>query len=107
MTALLIVRATVVDTTARDAFDRWYQEEHLPDAKKAFHARRAWRGWSEIEPGLHYAFYEFNDLLTAQKVADSDEIKLLIAEFDRLWESRVTRTRDIVETRQLIDPLEC
>ena len=31
MTAFLIVRAEV-DSAVRDAFDAWYQDEHLPDA---------------------------------------------------------------------------
>jgi len=43
MTAYFIVRAQVVDATVKDKFDRWYQNEHLPDALKAFGARRAWR----------------------------------------------------------------
>ena len=43
MTALFIVRAQVVDPGVKDAFDRWYRDEHLPDALKAFKARRAWR----------------------------------------------------------------
>ena len=41
MTACFIVRAQVVDASIEDAFDRWYQDEHLPDALKAFGARRA------------------------------------------------------------------
>ena len=51
MTALLIVRATVPDAD-RDAFDRWYQEEHLPDAVAAFNASGATRGWSDVEAGV-------------------------------------------------------
>ena len=35
MTAVLIVRA-IVDPNRRDDFDTWYQNEHLPDAYKAF-----------------------------------------------------------------------
>jgi hypothetical protein len=30
MTALFFVRAEVADPSDREAFDRWYQEEHLP-----------------------------------------------------------------------------
>jgi len=32
MTACFIVRAQVVDASVKDAFDRWYQDEHLMDA---------------------------------------------------------------------------
>ena len=49
MTAYFIVRAEVVDAGEKDAFDRWYQDEHLPDAIVAFNARRAWRGWSDVD----------------------------------------------------------
>lgn len=103
MSALLIVRAEVVDVTARDDFDHWYQHEHLPDATQAFNALRSWRGWSDVEPHIHYAFYEFDDLAAAQQIAGSQAIKSLIAEFDRLWEGRVIRTRDIVNASQAIN----
>ena len=95
MAAYLIVRAEMRDPDVRDAFDRWYQEEHLPDATRDFGALGAQRGWSDVDPNVHYAFYRFPDLAAARAVGDSDAIKALIAEFDRLWDQRVTRTRDI------------
>jgi hypothetical protein len=101
MTALFIVRAEITDAGEREAFDRWYEQEHLPQAAAAFQAVRAWRGWSEVDPSIHYAFYEFPDLSAAQVVLDSDTLKGLIAEFDRVW-GTVTRTREIVATRQMI-----
>ena len=100
MAAFLIVRAEVGKGEDRDAFDRWYEKEHLPDAAKAFSALSAWRGWSEVDANVHYAFYEFPDLARAKAIADSDAIKALIAEFDATWQGRVTRTRDIVERQQ-------
>ena len=36
MPHFFIVRATVADPAKRPAFDAWYQNEHLPDATKAF-----------------------------------------------------------------------
>ena len=42
MSASFIVRAQVMDASVKEAFDRWYEDEHLPDAVKAFGARRAW-----------------------------------------------------------------
>lgn len=101
MTALLIVRASVPEPD-RAAFDVWYETEHLPDAKAAFRAASASRGWSEQNPGIHIALYEFPDLASANKIADSDQIKSQIAEFDRVWKDRVVRTREIVEIRQSI-----
>ena len=44
----------------RDAFDAGYQNEHLPDAVKAFSAAGAWRGWSDVDDNVHRAFYEFD-----------------------------------------------
>ena len=84
----------------REAFDHWYETEHLPDAKNAFQATAAFRGWSDVTPGVHVAIYDFPDLAAARAVIGSDEIKALIAEFDRVWQGRVARTREIVEVTQ-------
>ncbi len=102
MTAYFIVRAEVLDVALKDDFDHWYQKEHLPDAKAAFNARRAWRGWSNSDATVHYACYEFDDLASAQAVLASDALKRLAAEFDRVWSDTVLRGRDIVETIQTI-----
>src|ERR1017187_2085333 len=100
MTAYFIVRAKVVDAALKDDFDRWYQDEHLPDALKAFKARRAWRGWSAVDPLVHYAYYEFDDMARAQAIQGSDALKRLVAEFDRVWGDKVPRSRDVVEVVQ-------
>jgi hypothetical protein len=102
MTAYFIVRAKVVDAALKDDFDRWYQDEHLPDALKAFKARRAWRGWSAVDPLVHYAYYEFDDMARAQAIQGSDALKRLVAEFDRVWGDKVTRSRDVVEVVQTL-----
>lgn len=101
MTAYLIVRAEVT-VDDRAAFDRWYETEHLPDAKKAFGASSAFRGWSDVIAGVHIAIYEFPDLAKARSVLASDEIKALIAEFDRVWQGRVVRTREVIEVLQTL-----
>ena len=102
MTAFFIVRARIADAVAKDDFDRWYRDEHLPDALKAIKAQRAWRGWSEADSSVHYAYYEFDDVAGAQAVQGSDAFKQLVAEFDRVWGDRITRSRDIVEVVQTI-----
>jgi hypothetical protein len=56
MTAWLVVRAVVADAADRAPFDRWYRDEHLPDAVKAFGAWAAWRGWSRADPSVHCAY---------------------------------------------------
>lgn len=101
MTAYLIVRAEV-PAEDHDAFDTWYETEHLPDALRDFQALSAQRGWSELEPNCHLAFYEFPDLAAANAIMESDAIKALIAEFDRCWQDRVKRSREVVEIKQAL-----
>jgi hypothetical protein len=96
MTAYLVVRAVVADPEDRAPFDRWYRAEHLPDAVKAFNAVSAMRGWSTADPSVHTAYYRFGTLEDVQAISGSPAMKALIAEFDRMWGPRVTRTRDIV-----------
>ena len=49
MPTYFIVRATVSDPAKRAAFDKWYEQEHVPDAVKTFGAQKAWRFWSESD----------------------------------------------------------
>jgi hypothetical protein len=95
--AVFMVPAVVLDAADRPRFDRWYAEEHLPDAVKAFGVARAWRCWSALDPTIHYAFYEFPDLARAREVTEGPAIKPMIAEFDRVWGDRVSRSREILD----------
>lgn len=101
MTAYLIVRAEVSEDD-RDAFDNWYETEHLPDACRDFQALSAQRGWSDVTPGVHIAIYEFPTIDRARQVVASDEMKAMIAEFDRAWQDRVKRSREIVGITQAL-----
>ncbi|MBC8241423.1 MAG: hypothetical protein H8E30_13245 [Alphaproteobacteria bacterium] len=101
MTAYLIVRAEV-DPSVKSQFDTWYQNEHLPDALKAFHAVSAKRGWSSVDANVHVAFYEFPDLEAANTLINSDIMKGFIKEFDRHWAGKVVRTRELVAFSQKI-----
>ena len=101
--AYLMVRAVLAEASDRTSFNRWYGAEHLPDAVARFGARRGWRCWSRTDPSVHYAFYEFADLARAQAVLGSPEFRALVAEFDRAWGQRVTRTRDVLETVGLVE----
>jgi hypothetical protein len=103
MSACFIVRAQVVDAAVKEAFDRWYEVEHLPDAVKGFGAQRAWRGWSETDPSVHYAVYEFDDIARLRALPGSAALKQLVAEFDRAWGDKVVRSRDSVRVVQRID----
>lgn len=102
MTTYFMVRARVSDESLKNDFDRWYQNEHLPDARKAFEAKRALRGWSDTDPLTHIAFYEFETGEAARAIQGSPGLKALIAEFDRVWGDRVTRTRDFIDVVQSI-----
>jgi len=75
MTAYFIVRAKVADAALKVDFDRWYQDEHLPDALNGFKARRAWRGWSTVDPSVRYACDEFDSKERAQAVEGSNAFK--------------------------------
>jgi hypothetical protein len=99
--AYLAVRAEVPEPD-RARFDHWYETDHLPWALRAFQAKRAWRCWSKSEPGVHIAFYEFDTVAAAEAVQQSDAIKPLVEDFDRVWQNRVTRRRDVLEVMQEI-----
>jgi hypothetical protein len=94
--AWFVVRAVVADAADRPAFDRWYREEHLPDAIKAFGATSAWRAWSETDPSVHCAFYAFDSLAAVHAIQSGPAIQALVAEFDRNWAGKVTRTREVL-----------
>ena len=102
MTAYLIVRADV-EEASREKFDLWYEAEHLPDALRDFRAVSAMRGWSDIERGIHLAFYEFPDLNTANNLLSSDLMKTFIKEFGRHWAGKATRTREVFEVKQSLN----
>jgi hypothetical protein len=92
---LFVVRATVADAAKRAAFDAWYKDEHLPDAKKSFRAEKAWRCWSDTDPAVHVAFYQFADRAALDRGTAPDVIKRLVADFDKAW-SGVPRSREIM-----------
>ncbi|HZT86543.1 MAG TPA: hypothetical protein VFA12_01155 [Stellaceae bacterium] len=101
--AILAVRAEV-PAAERDAFDDWYETDHLPLALRSFGARRAWRCWSLDDPAVHVAFYEFPDAAAAKAATAPDRIAPLVADFDRVWGQRVRRRREILERRQELLP---
>ena len=92
---LFVVRATVADPAKRAAFDAWYKHEHLPDAAKSFGAQKAWRCWSETDPALHIAYYQFADRAALDRATAPEAIKRLVEDFDKAW-SGVPRSREIM-----------
>lgn len=97
--AYLLVRARVVAPADRADFDRWYEEEHLPDARAGLRAEKAWRFWSRTDPAIHYAAYQFSNVDYLNERMASTELKALLKEFDTRW-PHVHRTREILELQQ-------
>ena len=91
----LVAATEIADAGKRAAFDAWYRDEHLPDAAKSFAAEKAWRGWSESDPAVHVAFYQFADRAALYRGTAPDVIKRLVADFDKAW-SGVPRSREIM-----------
>ena len=71
-TTYFIVRATVADPAKRAAFDKWYEQEHVPDAVKTFGAQKAWRFWSESDPAVHMAWYRFAETWAVSRFSPTE-----------------------------------
>jgi hypothetical protein len=95
MRAYLMVRS-VVEERLRQKFDHWYASDHLPKDVATFKAEKAWRFWSIVDPGVHYAVYQFADRTRLDVALKSDAVAALRKEFDAAWPSGVTRTRDVL-----------
>ena len=80
MTCILIVKS---DTTLVDKkkFENWYANEHLSEAKRAFMAKNAKRGWIK-NTNFHLAIYEFEKNKDAEKAINSKNLEILIKKFD-------------------------
>jgi hypothetical protein len=91
--AFFVVRATVTDSSKRAAFDKWYENEHLPDAAKSWGVKKAWRFWSLSDPAVHQATYQFDDEASLDRAMKGEDLKRLVADFNRDWPD-VSRTRD-------------
>jgi hypothetical protein len=91
--AFFVVRATITNPAKRAVFDKWYETEHLPDAAKSFGVTKAWRFWSLSDPAVHQATYQFDDEAALERAMKGEDMKRLIADFNRDWPD-VTRTRE-------------
>jgi len=92
----LMVRSRLADPADREAFDRWYGDDHAPLAARKLGARRGRRFWSVSDPQVHCALYAFDSLDALQAAMASEVTQWLIAEYDRHWpEPRVTRSREV------------
>src|SRR5712691_10791270 len=103
-TAVLIIRARLINLADRQRFDSWYRDEQLPSSVRQFKAQRAWRCWSRTNPLVHIALYEFPSVEEAESILDSAALAAQSAEFDRVWGTGITRTREIVEVVEELSP---
>jgi hypothetical protein len=85
--SLFLVRAVVAEPL-RGNFDHWYSTDHLPWAMKVFKCEKAWRFWSEVEQGVHYAVYQFGDKTGLDTALASEEFKELVADFQPFMAGR-------------------
>ncbi|WP_311209599.1 MULTISPECIES: hypothetical protein [unclassified Aeromicrobium] len=99
MPALFLVRAEVRRDLCEE-FDRWYDAEHLPQAREVLGARAARRCWSATDPGVHVALYEFETLEQLAAKVPSADLQVLLDAFDEAWPEGVTRTREVLGTVQ-------
>ena len=61
-----------------------------------FNFRRYWRGWSHLDPSVHYACYELEDAAHYDAIVATPEFAAMVADFTSTWGGRVTRERDVV-----------
>ena len=52
---------------------------------------------------MHVAFYEFDSVAAAEAVLTSEATKPLVADFDRMWGTRVTRKRAVLDVVQMLE----
>ena len=98
--AFLIVRTRLINLADRPKFDDWYRTDRLPTSVREFKAQRGWRCWSRTNPLVHIALYEFTSVEEAEDILDSAVLAAQIAEFDRVWGTGITRTREVVEVAE-------
>ena len=96
MTSILFVRSVVAASVDRQAFDAWYGQELSMIAYKAFAPIKFWRCWSDTDPLVHYAFYEFANVDRIHEVTESAEFAELVSDYTNTWGDYVSRSRDIM-----------
>jgi hypothetical protein len=93
-TALFVVKATI--TADRESeFNRWYDDEHVPDVLRfngAVSARR-YRALLGEDRWQYMAVYEFRDAATLQRFLESEHFKHLVSEYDARFGGVSERSR--------------
>jgi hypothetical protein len=93
VSAILCVQATV-HPAVTDAFNRWYETEHIPDARRRLVGIERVTRWRSLTTDNQFTtVYEFDDEQQVVDALESAAIKDLIGEFDRRWSHYVVRER--------------
>lgn len=93
-TVLFVVKATI-RKDQEDAFNRWYNEEHVPQFlqwKGAVSARR-YKALEGEDTYQYMAVYELADEATYRRLMASDHMKTLRAEYDAKFGAASERAR--------------
>ena len=101
MRVFLVVKSFVPSHLKND-FNDWYEKEHLLEAKKTFNAISASRGWEMEKGNIHYAYYEFDNFETTNKILKSQALKKMIEIYDKRWLSQIDRKRKIISIIQKV-----
>ena len=82
-TVLFVVKATIAPEQEA-AFNRWYNEEHVPQVLQfpGLVSARRYRALEGEDKYRYMAVYEVKDEATYRKLIDSDHMKALRAEYD-------------------------
>ena len=100
MPTFFIVCAIVPDASQRAAFRQMVcGRSTCPDAVKACGTQKAWRFWSESDPSVHQATYQFADRAALDHGTRPENMKRLVADFDKAWPA-IRRSREIMTLAQ-------
>jgi len=82
-TVLFVVKATI-RKDREDAFNRWYNEEHVPQVLqfKGLVSARRYRALEGEDTYRYMAVYELQDEATYRRLMASDHMKALRADYD-------------------------
>ena len=91
---LFVVRATIT-AEREDAFNRWYNEEHLPQVLR-YNGAVSGRRYRKLTGEDRYAYmavYEFASEDVFRRFRDSDHLKKLVKDYDANFGTTSERER--------------
>ena len=101
---VFIVWATI-PPEKEEAFNRWYNEDHLPKTLEWLPGVKSGRRYKIVEGDDQYrymAVYEFESYEAMDKATKSDQIKRLIGEYNKAWGEGGRKWLKTVEIKNLI-----